>query len=187
MLITITPENVDTLVPAGIKITDSPAPENTDEPPARQAFYKIRSAIAASQSIDKTAIRPDSPLETFFPRRGRRQRIRAFQSELGIEVELTIVKSSMEWAIILSAAASFIALFFSWKVMTASLALTAALTWLAVTFGQKLECLTIAQLADKMGREYYRKPWTGTTGGHKKEMNSQSAEPLFVDFYLQPL
>lgn len=154
-MLTSTLENIRSTAYTGIIITDSPAPEKIEDYPCRQVFYKVRSAIAASQSIDKTAIRPDSKLITFFPRRNRQQRIRAFQYELGVEVGLLVIKDSLEWTIILSTVASFAMLFFSWQAMIAGFAFTALLAWLSARFGQKLEFDTVRQLVEKVAREHY--------------------------------
>jgi len=119
------------------------------------AFYKIRSAIAATQPIDKTSIRPDSQLETFFPRKGRQQNIRAFQKALGIDVQLLVMHDSLEWAILLSAATTFVTLFFTWKGALVWLAFTLLVSWLATKFGRELRLNSVQELTEKIAREHY--------------------------------
>jgi hypothetical protein len=154
MLITHTLENVQSHAQAGIIITDNLVPESIDDWSTRQAFYKIRAAIATSQSIDKNAVKPDSRLADFFTPANRRQSVAAFQFELGIKTELFVTRTSFEWAVLASAVISLIALFFSWKAAISGLACTAAFAWIAGRFGQELECSTVKQLAEKMVREH---------------------------------
>jgi len=183
MLITTTTENMHTRDYAGITIPGS-ASENMEDGFTRQAFHAIRLAIAASQSIDIASITPDSTLETFFPRRNRKQRIRAFQQELGVEIDLLVVKSPLEWGILMSTAISLIALFLSWKAMVAGMAFTAAFGSLAVVFGRELELVTIKQLAERIAHEHYRKPSSGTGTVAKIEMNRLPRELSLADFQL---
>ena len=123
---------------------------NTDS----HAFQAIRAAIATSQSIDTNAISPDSRLENFFPRKERRERINAFQSELGLDIDMMSVRNSLEWVIIVSALGSFAALFFSWELAVAGLVLTGLLSWVSTTFGQTLTFATVGQLSEQISREH---------------------------------
>jgi fructose-1,6-bisphosphatase/sedoheptulose 1,7-bisphosphatase-like protein len=157
---------------------------------ARQhIFYKIRYAIAVSQPVDKTSIRPDSPLETFFPRKGRRQAIKAFQKALGIDIELLIIKDWLEWAIIISAAITFITLFFTLAGAAIGLAATATIALLAGKFGKQLELVSVKQLTEKIAREHYNVTAGNPTGMNNDEIN-QLLEQVFVcdvDFAPAPL
>ena len=121
------------------------------------ALYRITYAIAATQSVDRTAIKPDSRLETFFPRKDREQNIKRFQSALGVEVDLLVMKDSWEWAVIVSAAASLITLFFAWHLAMTCLGLTIIVGCLAGKFGRELKPVSVQQLAEDIAREHYIK------------------------------
>ncbi|MBS1566354.1 MAG: hypothetical protein JST39_18370 [Bacteroidetes bacterium] len=159
MLTITTLENNRTTGYTGIIITESPAPAKDEATPEKQAFYRIRAAIAASQSIDRNSIHPDSRLSGFFPRRHRRKKIDAFQYELGIELEMTVVRDELEWFVILCTFTSIALLFINWKAAFTSMAFTGLCAWLSAKFGQVLELSTVEQLSRKLAREHYRKPW----------------------------
>ena len=150
------------------------------------AFYKIRSAIANTQNIDKTAIRPDSRLETFFPRKGRHQAVKAFQKALGIDVQLLVMKDSMEWAIILSAATTFISLFYTWKGALAWAAFTVLISWLAGKFGKELKLNSVQELSEKIARDHYIQA-SHHPAHLNKEQTAQLLEQLLVtDAHFEP-
>ena len=121
------------------------------------ALYRITYAIAATQSIDRTAIKPESRLETFFPRKDREQNIKRFQTALGVDVDLLIMKDSWEWAVIMSAGASLITLFFAWNIALACLGFTIIVGCLAGKFGRELKPVSVQQLAEDIAREHYIK------------------------------
>jgi len=123
----------------------------------QQAYYKICSAIAITQPIDRASVTPDSRLEVFFPLAGRRRKIKAFQKALGVEFDLLTVRDSMEWAILFSAAATMIAPFFSWLLAVTCLASTIIIGLLAMTFGRKLKFGSVQQLSEEIAREHYSK------------------------------
>jgi len=136
---------------------EKPAQPSLGDVVTRDAFYKIRFAIAATQPVHYTSINPDSKLESLFPRKGRKQNIRAFQKALGIDVDLLAVKDSLEWAIILSALVSFITLFYTWKGAAACFAFTAVIGWLSRRFGTELKLDSVGQLTAIITREHYIK------------------------------
>jgi hypothetical protein len=156
MLITATLENAEAKAYNGILVTDSPVNECLEDNPAREAFYAICSAIAVSQSIDKAYIKPESKLEIFFPRQNRRQKIRAFQQALGIDIQLVALRAPLEWGILLCALVSFIALFVSWQAGLISFAFTGLVSWLSVRFGWKLAFETVKQLSERVADEHYK-------------------------------
>jgi len=119
-----------------------------------EVFYKIRSAIAATQAVDKKSITPESKLELFFPRKGRRQRIKAFQEALGIKIDLLELNDSFEWAIIISTVATCILFFINWKEASVCLVFTALLGWLANRSGKRLKCQSVKELTEKIVREH---------------------------------
>jgi hypothetical protein len=186
MLISTTPENRQSNIPAGTKITANAASENAEDRFKRQALQAVCAAIAASQSIDITSIRPDSRLATFFPRQNRQQRIHAFQDELGVDIDLLAIKNAVEWTIILSTNISLITLFVSLKAGTMGLAFTAVAGWLAARFGQELAFDTVGQLAEQVAREHYKIPGSGPTRLLKKEINRQRRKMSRADFQVQP-
>jgi hypothetical protein len=130
---------------------------SVEERTTQQAYYKVCSAIVLTQPIDRTSITPDSRLDTFFPATGRRKKIKAFQKALGVEFDLLAVKDSMEWAILLSAATTMIAPFFSWLIAIIWLAFTIIIGLLAATFGKDLKFTTIRELSEQVAREHYSK------------------------------
>ncbi|HEY4151321.1 MAG TPA: hypothetical protein VGM41_20425 [Chitinophagaceae bacterium] len=136
-------------------VTDKMISGDRGDDTMRQAFCKVCFAIAATQPIHYSAVKPDSNLETFFPRKGRRQRIRAFQQALGVDIQLVVVKDSLEWSIIAGALGTLILLFVAWKAAFVCFAATLVLGWLAQRFGTDLKLGSIRQLTEEIARERY--------------------------------
>ncbi len=136
-------------------VTDKMITADREDNSMRQAFYKVCFAIAATQPIHYSAVKPDSKLETFFPRKGRRQRVRAFQQALGVDIQLVVVKDSLEWSIITGALGTLILLFVAWKAAFVCFAATMALGWLSQQFGTELKLHSVGQLTEEIARERY--------------------------------
>jgi len=79
------------LLLARFAISKSPRKPSLGDVVTRDAFYKIRFAIAATQPVHYTSINPDSKLESLFPRKGRKQ-TSGVSKALGIDVDLLAVK-----------------------------------------------------------------------------------------------
>ena len=148
------------------------------DPAVQQAYYRICSAIALTQPVSRTSLNPNSQLEVLFPASGRRQKIKAFQRALGVEFDLLKINGSLEWAILISVAASMMAPLISWSLTISCLAFTAMVGWLAGTFGQELKYTSIRQLSEQVALEHYSK-----TGSHLPPANENDINAMLDQLF----
>lgn len=132
--------------------------DNVIDCTTQQGFYKLRSAIVATQLIDKNLIGPSTNLEQVFPRESRRRRIKDLQDELGFPIVILGVKQWVAWVWFIGLIASLITFFFSWLLALCALAFFLAFGWVANKFfAKELLVSTVGELSEKLTRENYRK------------------------------
>ena len=130
--------------------------ENSGDCSTQQAFYKVRSAIATTQLIDKSSITLDSKLQDIFPRHNRRQKIKKLQDELGITLNILDIKSWLGWTIFVGIVVSLVMFFFKWEFALTGLLFFITAGWTANKFfAKELELPTVRQLTEKLTRENY--------------------------------
>ena len=93
-------------------IIDKVKGENANDCTSQQGFYKLRSAIAATQAIPRDCITPHTNLEQIFPRYDRIKKINELKKELGMSVNIMNIKSWLRWTILIGIVASLIMFFF---------------------------------------------------------------------------
>jgi len=136
--------------------TDNLQGDNSNDCSTQQAFYKVRSAIAATRFIDKNLITLDTQLQVIFPRHKRRLRIKKLQDELGITLNILDIKSWLGWTIFIGIVASLIMFFFKWQFALTGLLLFIAVGWTANKFfAKEFELTTVRQLTEMLVRENY--------------------------------
>ena len=121
----------------------------------QQAFYKIRKALGLTQNFDEVNIKPQTKLEDIFPRSNRRQKVKAFQQSLGINVNFLTIKNWLGWTLAVCFLFSLIAFFFNLVVAICGLTVSTLATWAAYKFSIELSALTVAELTEKISREHY--------------------------------
>ncbi|MGO4876231.1 hypothetical protein ACEN2P_06495 [Pedobacter psychrotolerans] len=129
--------------------------KNEESCTTQQAFYKVRNAIAVSQNINREHIRPRTTLAEIFPRKGRRKKIKAFKSELAIPVTLLTMKTWVLFSIIAGFVISFATFFFSWKFALTGILICLIFNWVATKFQNKIDTVSVGDLAAKIAREHY--------------------------------
>ena len=129
---------------------------NSDDCTSQQAFYKVRTAIAVTQLIDKNSISPDTKLQDIFPKGKRRQKIKELQIELGIPFGILDIKSWLGWTIFIGIVASLVTFFFRWQLALSGLLFFIGVGWTANNFfAKEFELKTVRQLTEKLARENY--------------------------------
>ena len=137
-------------------ITSKVHGDNSDNCTTQQAFYKVRTAIATTQLIDKNSISPDTLLQDIFLKAKRRQKLKVFQCELGITFDILDIKSWLGWTIFIGIVASVITFFFQWQLALGGLFFFIAVGWAANKFyAKEFQLKTVRQLAEKLVRENY--------------------------------
>ena len=130
--------------------------DNSDDCSTQQAFYKVRSAIATTQLIDKQSISLETKLQDIFPRYNRRQKIKKLQDELDITLNILEIKSWLGWTIFIVILASLITFFLKWQFALTGLLLFIAIGWTANKFfAKEFKLATVRQLTEKLARENY--------------------------------
>jgi hypothetical protein len=149
----------------------------------QQAFYKLRTAIAANQKVDVLNITPTTKLKDIFPRRTRRRQLKKVGDELNIPIDILDIKEGFGWTIVVGIVISLIMFFYKWQY-----ALSGLISFIAVgliankLFAKELEIETVGQLAEKLSRENYlevrRKPRT---------VNKKEVEEIVIDLFKNEL
>lgn len=130
--------------------------QHIDDCTSQQAFYKIRAAIAASQSVDKSYIEADSRVEHLFPRKNRKNDVRRFKQRLGIPLDFLGIKTWQAWVLFLGILFSLIAFFFSWRIALTGLTFFALAGWIAGKLGKELQVKTVGDLSKLLLTTNYR-------------------------------
>ncbi|WP_118953313.1 acyl carrier protein [Taibaiella helva] len=129
--------------------------EHRDDCTSQQAFYRVRSAIVTTLPVDQNQVTPDSSLRTLFSKPGRRKRIHAFETCLGVKVSLLVYPN---WLVPVSCflfACSFIALLFSGKIAIAGFILLFVVNRLEKYYDSQFAMTTVRQLAEQLTIEHY--------------------------------
>lgn len=156
--------------------------EHIDSCTTQQSFYKIREAIANTQSLEKNSITPDSGLGELFPQKGRRQKILQIQKELGFSLKILKPKQWINNILLIGLFLSIIELFFNWKSGLVGLILVAFSFKIAGWVGKDFSVRTVGDLANKMTRENYLQ-----SRRNPKTMNFQEMEKNIRDLFSHDL
>ncbi|MCF6401734.1 hypothetical protein L3C95_02545 [Chitinophaga filiformis] len=153
---------------------------NTNDCTTQQAFYKIRQAIREIQPYDKDTLKTNTSLEELFPRTQRRQQIKKFDSILGIKTQILQTKGWLLLLLLSVFLASFVVLFFSWKIGFGGMVLSVIGINIASKLGKELKLKTVGQLAEKISREHYNKVRRNATTINRAEI-IQKVKELFKE------
>jgi len=121
----------------------------------QQAFYKIRTAISETQLIDKNIINLDSKLVDLFPKQNRRQQVKIFQRQLGVNLKFLTYPSWLALTLLIGLLASFIAFFIDWKIAVGGITFFAIAFNIADKVGKDLAIETVKELTEKAAAEHY--------------------------------
>jgi hypothetical protein len=129
--------------------------DNKEDCTKQQAFYKIRTAISETQLIDKKIISLDAKLVDLFPRRNRRQQVKIFQRQLGVNLNFLTYPGWLALTLIIGVLASFIAFFFDWKIAVSGIIFFAIAFRVADKLAKDLAVETVEELTEKAAAEHY--------------------------------
>jgi hypothetical protein len=121
----------------------------------QQAFYKIRTAICETQNIDKNLINLETKLADIFPRQNRRNQVKRFQKQLGVDLQFLTYPDWLSVTLILGILCSLIAFFFDWKVAVAGIVFFIIMLKVADKLGKDLKFDTVRELTEKAATEHY--------------------------------
>lgn len=145
-------------------IQDKVKGDNLQDCTTQQAFYKLRDTICVTLNIDRKFIMTETNLLTLFPRNSRRKRLANIENELGFKIKILRPKHWVAGTLVLILIASFIGLFFYWRLGLVGLTFSFIGLKLADKFANEFDLQTVRQVAEKITRENYlkarRKPGT---------------------------
>jgi hypothetical protein len=129
--------------------------DNKEDCTKQQAFYKIRTAISETQLIDKKVINLDTKLVDLFPRQNRRQQVKIFQRQLGVNLKFLTYPGWLALTLFIGLLASFIAFFIDWKIAVSGIIFFAIAFNIADKLGKDLAVETVKELTEKAAAEHY--------------------------------
>lgn len=129
--------------------------DHRDDCTKQQAFYRVRKAISAIQSISEKDIKPESKLIDFFPYSTRRQKAKEFKSYMGTNIKILTYPGWLALTFLTGLLLSFAAFFFDWKIALAGTAFFILAFQIAERLGKDLALQTVRELTEKLTRENY--------------------------------
>ncbi|MET6995969.1 hypothetical protein [Chitinophaga defluvii] len=155
---------------------------NINDCTTQQAFYKIRSAIVNTLSLDNTMITPKTLLENIFPRKGRIRQIRTMEKTLGFKLRVLRPAHLTSAVLLIILFASIILLFTSWLLGLTMLLITTAGFYIATKTGKELNLKTVGEIVAVMAQEEYKK-----SRRYPQTVNKKEIEKLLIDWFSREL
>lgn len=152
--------------------------DHSDDCTSQQAFYKLRGAISSTLQIDNQLLSTNSLLADILPQQNRRASIKQLESLLGFKLNILSPPFWIICVLLLLSLASFINLFFYWKMGIAGITFSIAGFWLADSMANELDLQTVGQVAEKMARENYLQ-----SRRNPKTFNQKEIEKVLTDWF----
>jgi hypothetical protein len=156
--------------------------EHSDDCTTQQAFYRVRNTMAMIQNIPEKQIIPETNLAEIFPRFDRKQKVKDFTKNLGVNVKLLTFPGWFATIIAIGFLSSVIAFFFDGKVALGGLVFFILVTKIAEATGNVLTLKTVRELTEKLVREHYT-----DMRRTKNTMNKHEIVKLIVDSFSEEL
>jgi len=167
-------------------ITNKVQGDNSIDCTTQQAFYKLRDTIATTLHVNKsTLLTVDTRLRDLFPKKHRRQQIKAIESALGFQTKVLRPKHWIMTSLFLLLLASFVGLFFYWQTGLAGLTFSIAGFWLSDRLGNELDLTTVGELAEKFAREHYKQVRRNPATVNRTEIAKKVIELFMTDLDLE--
>lgn len=151
-----------------------------DDCTSQQAFYKLRSAIVEHTTIDKTRIRPGTPLAELFTGNTQINKIKSIENSLGFRLNILRMKRSViliiSTGIVLALLGAFV------NIMYGAIVAAFVLIYIAVT-ANKIKTFkvdTVADVVEIMTRDNYFKSRRNVGTINRKEVR-KLLERYFLD------
>ncbi|WP_126973239.1 hypothetical protein [Gynurincola endophyticus] len=158
--------------------------DHSDDCTSQQAFYKLREAIVSTLQIDKEIITTDFSLAHILPKKNRHSLTKKIEDELGFKLNILRPPYWVTVTLFILLLASFIGLFFIWKIGLTTLLFSIAALRFANKFGNELDLETVGQVAGKMTRENYLKSRRTPKSFNRKEIEKILTDLFSNDLYL---
>ena len=152
--------------------------DHIDNCTTQQSFYKLRSVISQTISIDRDKIRPDTLITEILPRKERKNRIRKIEQNLGFNMSILRPRNFVSGFLLVLLLGSFITLFFKWQYGLTGLGLSIGGFWIAAKTGNEVDIKNMGELTEKITRENYLK-----SRRNSESYNDNEIEMILTDLF----
>jgi len=163
-------------------ITNKIQLENSDDCTTQQAFYKLRDGITTLFNIDKEAITTDYQLDSFLPRKKRKEKLRRLENHLNVHFNILKPRQWITNTLLILLLGSIIGLIFQWQLGLLGFCFSLSGLWTSNKVGNELKIQTVGQLAEKMTREYYIR-----SRRDSKTVNKNEIEKILTEWFTKEL
>ncbi|WP_374948534.1 hypothetical protein [Mucilaginibacter sp.] len=162
-------------------VVDKVKQHHSDSCTTQQAFYKLRNAIDAKNTVDRSELKPQTKLCELFPRDNRIEVVADIETEMGFHMNLLQPKQWIVWAFGLLLLASVAVTFYSEIIGYIGGGVAIFGLVLAGKFGKELKVKTLGDLSEKIAREHHLKCRRDASTVNRAEVN-QKIKELFADY-----
>ena len=128
---------------------------NVESCTSQQAFYKLRNSLTETKIIEKENLNIKTELKKIFPRKNRKQLIEKVENELKIKLDIIKATDFITTSLFIIGIASFVLLFFYWKIALAGISISVLGFYLCKWFGNELKVKNVKELVEKITSENY--------------------------------
>ncbi|ELY2011297.1 hypothetical protein ACLH3R_002313 [Flavobacterium psychrophilum] len=128
---------------------------NVESCTSQQAFYKLRNSLTETKLIEKENLNTETELKKIFPRKNRKQLIEKVENKLKMKLDIIKAPDYITTSLLIIGIASFVLLFFYWKIALVGISISVLGFYLCKWFGNELKVKSIKELVEKITSENY--------------------------------
>jgi hypothetical protein len=129
--------------------------KNVESCTSQQAFYKLRNSLVVTTLIEKENLKKETELKKIFPRKNRKVLIEKVENELKVKFDIIKAPDFITNSLLIIGIASFVSLFFVWKIALIGISISIFGFYLCKWFGNELKVKTVKELIEKITSENY--------------------------------
>ncbi|EMY3559880.1 TPA: hypothetical protein ACGFUW_002653 [Flavobacterium psychrophilum] len=128
---------------------------NVESCTSQQAFYKLRNSLTETKLIEKENLNIETELKKIFPRKNRKELIEKVENELKMKLDIIKAPDFITTSLLIIGIASFVLLFFYWKIALVGISISVLGFYLCKWFGNELKVKSVKELVEKITSENY--------------------------------
>ena len=128
---------------------------NVESCTSQQAFYKLRNSLTETKLIEKEKLNIETELKKIFPRKNRKELIEKVENELKMKLDIIKAPDFITTSLLIIGIASFVLLFFYWKIALVGISISVFGFYLCKWFGNELKVKSVKELVEKITSENY--------------------------------
>ncbi len=129
--------------------------KNVESCTSQQAFYKLRNSLTETKLFEKENLKIETKLKKIFPRKNRKVLIEKVERELKFKLNILKAPEFITIPLFIIGVASFVLLFFLWKLALIGLSISIFGLYICKWFGNELNVKTVKDLVEKIVAENY--------------------------------